>query len=597
MDLNKKLEELKPYQLNCNVFDVYSYNGLSMQDLLCQFFTKINECIDVSNETIDLAKWLVNEGLELEVAKKLVMWLEDGTLENIINVSVFNTLNEKISNLGIKIDKLNNNLTYYIDNYEDIVVNDDWSIALKYIIDNAKHGATIIFGNKTYNFKTTTTTNKSIQLKGQGANNTICVCSPDVTLIELRGTQSNYNSLGCCGVSNMTINGDIVSLKPLILFSFVAIGYCENLVLNNCGGGGINFYSSQDISLLNIYIRRCGNSFRNFASINFLQEQGATSSQNCNEIKFINSTFEHNKGRLVISDGLNNNSLSFIGCKFEYNNEGVENLEEPIFINGGDRISFDSCRYTYYPSNGCFKFINVTNSKVEGQCFNKSKVETFININNCINIDVKVTGRKTGVLKNNGSSYFINSNIVDRELINYTLTNLVPPGVVCDMNKIYYRDEGASFTGNEVFGGGVNKKIIYVKISNDDIQTGITIYIRAKSTISKQYRFVVRDKSNIDVYSQNVNISNKYSWCKFVIPFEYCRNGAFSFYISQGVDDSILYVNGIYYENKVSTQNTTPTFTGIKGDIVWNSFPTTGDVIGWVCTSTGVNWKGFGTVL
>ena len=104
MDLNKKLEELKPYQLNCNVFDVYSYNGLSMQDLLCQFFTKINECINVSNETIDLAKWLVNEGLEIEVVKKLMLWLEDGTLENIINVNIFNTLNEKINGLSSQLE-------------------------------------------------------------------------------------------------------------------------------------------------------------------------------------------------------------------------------------------------------------------------------------------------------------------------------------------------------------------------------------------------------------------------------------------------------------------------------------------------------------
>ena len=106
MDLNKKLEELKPYQLNCNVFDVYSYNGLSMQDLLCQFFTKINECITVSNETIDLAKWLVNEGLEIEVVKKLMIWLEDGTLENIINVNLFNTLNEKINGLSSQLEHI-----------------------------------------------------------------------------------------------------------------------------------------------------------------------------------------------------------------------------------------------------------------------------------------------------------------------------------------------------------------------------------------------------------------------------------------------------------------------------------------------------------
>ena len=42
-----KINELKPYDLNCNIFDVYSYDGLTMQDLLCQFFTKINECIKI----------------------------------------------------------------------------------------------------------------------------------------------------------------------------------------------------------------------------------------------------------------------------------------------------------------------------------------------------------------------------------------------------------------------------------------------------------------------------------------------------------------------------------------------------------------------
>lgn len=106
MDLNKKLEELKPYQLNCNVFDVYSYNGLSMQDLLCQFFTKINECINVSNGTIDLAKWLVDEGIEIEVSKKIITLLEDGTIENLINDDLFNSLNNKINNINTQIPLL-----------------------------------------------------------------------------------------------------------------------------------------------------------------------------------------------------------------------------------------------------------------------------------------------------------------------------------------------------------------------------------------------------------------------------------------------------------------------------------------------------------
>ena len=46
MKISSKLNELKPTDLNCNVFDVYSYDGLSMQDLLCQFFTKIKRLVN-----------------------------------------------------------------------------------------------------------------------------------------------------------------------------------------------------------------------------------------------------------------------------------------------------------------------------------------------------------------------------------------------------------------------------------------------------------------------------------------------------------------------------------------------------------------------
>ena len=105
-----KINELKPYDLNCNIFDVYSYNGLSMQELLCQFFTKINECIKTSNETIDLAEWLVNEGLKQEVALKLTKWLNDGTLENIINVTLFENLNKKIDNVSSQLENIENNV-------------------------------------------------------------------------------------------------------------------------------------------------------------------------------------------------------------------------------------------------------------------------------------------------------------------------------------------------------------------------------------------------------------------------------------------------------------------------------------------------------
>ena len=112
MKISSKLNELKRTDLNCNVFDVYSYNDLSMQELLCQFFTKINECIKVSNETIDLATWLVNEGLAIEVVNKLMLWLDDGTLENLINVNLFNTLHSKIENINTQLAHIEKAIDY-----------------------------------------------------------------------------------------------------------------------------------------------------------------------------------------------------------------------------------------------------------------------------------------------------------------------------------------------------------------------------------------------------------------------------------------------------------------------------------------------------
>lgn len=105
MDLNKKIKELKPQQLNCNVFDVYSYNGLTMQDLLCQFFTTINECVKSTNEVIDLTEWLVSVGLEEEVVKKLMALIEDGTVEKLINVNLFKTLNNEINGLSSQLEQ------------------------------------------------------------------------------------------------------------------------------------------------------------------------------------------------------------------------------------------------------------------------------------------------------------------------------------------------------------------------------------------------------------------------------------------------------------------------------------------------------------
>lgn len=90
------INKLERNDLNCNIFSVYDYNGLSMQELLCQFFTRINECIDVSNEALDFLKWLKEIGLKNEVAELINAMLQNGSLADIINHTIFNELNSKL---------------------------------------------------------------------------------------------------------------------------------------------------------------------------------------------------------------------------------------------------------------------------------------------------------------------------------------------------------------------------------------------------------------------------------------------------------------------------------------------------------------------
>lgn len=113
-----KLEKLKPQDLKCNIFSVYDYEGLTLQELLCQFFTKINECIEICETVVEFIDWLESVGLSQEVARILAQWLEDGTLAKIINEQIFSELNSKIKELE---NKLNETIEQVEENTNDIL--------------------------------------------------------------------------------------------------------------------------------------------------------------------------------------------------------------------------------------------------------------------------------------------------------------------------------------------------------------------------------------------------------------------------------------------------------------------------------------------
>lgn len=98
------VESLEPSFIKCNAsISVYDFNAFTIQELICQLFTKMNEVIKQSNKytslITDVLNWVQNEGLKDEVNKVLESWKTDGTMDNIVNENIFNNIQSKLSKL------------------------------------------------------------------------------------------------------------------------------------------------------------------------------------------------------------------------------------------------------------------------------------------------------------------------------------------------------------------------------------------------------------------------------------------------------------------------------------------------------------------
>lgn len=220
------INKINKNDLNCNVFSVYDYNALTMQELLSQFFTKINECIDKSNESVDLCSWLVNEGLSEQVALQLLKWLSDGTLNGVINESIFNELNTKVN-----VNKENRErVEIILDDYKQHMQNDDWATVFKYIFNNVIRnnvGVIKFSGEKTV--KSTINVPYGIDIQGSSLPYSKLIPSSDFVgeyVITQLSTKSHIN------ISNVYID---FSLNPTVRGIYILNPYDYSTIENVVG--------------------------------------------------------------------------------------------------------------------------------------------------------------------------------------------------------------------------------------------------------------------------------------------------------------------------------------------------------------------------
>lgn len=122
-NLHKQIEKLNKTLIRwgCH-YQVYDYDGYTIEELLMQFFYKINEIIDNVNEysklVSALVEWVTNEGLKKVVNEKLEQMAQDGTLSEIINERIFGELNNKIDSLELSFEDYKTLINSQLDEFE-----------------------------------------------------------------------------------------------------------------------------------------------------------------------------------------------------------------------------------------------------------------------------------------------------------------------------------------------------------------------------------------------------------------------------------------------------------------------------------------------
>ena len=110
------IEKIRNIGLDKLITQVYDFDSLTTDELLCKFAQKINiiiehlKYIDDRSYNSDKAieeklEYLLGQGLEEQVANELLKEINDGTIGKLINENLLNNINEK-TNMVLSIEDL-----------------------------------------------------------------------------------------------------------------------------------------------------------------------------------------------------------------------------------------------------------------------------------------------------------------------------------------------------------------------------------------------------------------------------------------------------------------------------------------------------------
>lgn len=390
MKVSEKVEQLKQFILKESKYSVYDYDEVTMTELLNKFFNKIQNCIEVTNNTIELTEWLVSEGLEQEVAEKMVLYSENGTFEKLINVDILNNLRDRVEDVNNKLS----NVVVNLFDYKDLVVEkngcENWQNAFNKAFNDVKDGGIIVIPKHQYYIeaKATLENKKNITINCAGVIKPLNDVKPIIGLLTFRNLKD-------CVVNGLNFDGNkdnIVETNTYGLHSLLCFDDCSNMVFNN-------------LVIKNTY------------------ESGLNSNGNLNNIVFNNIELEeigehglYFGGTNIKNIYINNLTCNNIGKSKPNKNRhvGVIKFRNKLATDIlHDNIVVDGFSFTHYDND-----INYTDGNT--RC--------FIIAYDCKNITIKngdIKGENTCILQSNTTidNFYVEKVLFDGKFLMYSIVN------------------------------------------------------------------------------------------------------------------------------------------------------------------------------
>ena len=379
---------------------VYDFNDFTLNELICKLAQKMDEVITQSNESFNYLDWLKNEGVSDEVQAIMNSMLEDGTLENLINIEKYDKLkNDLLEEFNNKI----NRVAFIMPEPSDAARNTQ---ILQTYLNIAKENnvqVTVLFKNGDYKLNTCIIySNTNIILSNK--TNLIHIMNSyynpdtgsnkDIPILFLNSkpfdaNDSNITSYN--GRSNIRFIGGNLDCQSGFLFNHgkniliekvkfkniksdhaIQIGGCKNVIIKDCEFEGML------------------NTSDNRQYVEMIQIDWLTSSAEPYWVSGSN-----------IFDGTINDGIIIENCRFKKGNDNYGYLKTCIGshssdgVNKNKNITIKNCEFNDFEYGGVVidKMINVT---LYNNNFYTSSSQTPIQITNSKNVYIDQTNKING---------------------------------------------------------------------------------------------------------------------------------------------------------------------------------------------------------